>query len=245
MSGDSFSNRSIVYEDKKISYCLERKEVKNLNLRIKRDGSVYVSANDIVSVEEIDSFVYKKANYICKAVDKFNEIILNASKPKQYVSGETFVVLGRNLRLRVQNADIESISSDGVYIYLNVTDTEDFEKKQRIVENFLDKQRKEVFEDILSVYYSIFGKYGVKYPKLRIRQMDTRWGSCLVKKGIITLNKRLIEAPRNCIEYVVMHEYCHFIHPDHSKRFYNFLNIIMPDWRERKKMLDKYADFWL
>jgi predicted metal-dependent hydrolase len=75
--------------------------------------------------------------------------------------------------------------------------------------------------------------------------METRWGSCLAHKGIITLNKRLLEAPRHCIEYVVMHELCHFLHPDHSKRFYAFLTTLMPDWRERKSILDQNATFWL
>ena len=76
-------------------------------------------------------------------------------------------------------------------------------------------------------------------PTLRIRDMETRWGSCLAKKGIITLNKRLLEAPRHCIEYVVTHEFCHFIHPNHSKQYYAFLTMLMPDWRERKKVLDE------
>ena len=65
------------------------------------------------------------------------------------------------------------------------------------------------------------------------------------RKGIITLNKRLLEAPRYCIEYVVMHEFCHFIHPDHSKHFYAFLTMLMPDWKERKRILDQSATFWL
>lgn len=238
-------NRSIIYEGRKIEYCLERKEVKNLNLRIKKDGSIYVSANATVPVDEIDTFVSKKGSYICKAVDGFNAILSNVSQPKQYVSGETFVILGRNLRLRVQKTSQESIFSDGIYIYLSVVDPEDYLKKQRMVTSFLDKQCKEIFGEILRACYSIFQKYGVDYPDLRIRQMDTRWGSCLAKKGIITLNKRLIEAPRNCIEYVVIHEYCHLIHPDHSKRFYSFLTMVLPDWKERKLILDKYADYWL
>ena len=88
-------------------------------------------------------------------------------------------------------------------------------------------------------------KYGIEKPTLRIRDMETRWGSCLAKKRIITLNKRLLESPRNCIEYVVMHELCHLIHPNHSKQFYSFLTMLMPDWKERKIYLDKSAEFWL
>ena len=73
---------------------------------------------------------------------------------------------------------------------------------------------------------------------MRIRNMNTRWGSCLPNKGIITLNKRLIEAPKNCIEYVVCHEFCHFIHPDHSKCFYEVLQVMLPDWKCSKQLLE-------
>ena len=115
----------------------------------------------------------------------------------------------------------------------------DFEKKKRMVSRFIDQQCRQVFGEIVDEVYPIFQKYGVAMPTLRIRDMETRWGSCLAKKGVITLNKRLLEAPRHCIEYVVTHEFCHFIHPNHSKQYYAFLTMLMPDWRERKKVLDE------
>ena len=76
-------------------------------------------------------------------------------------------------------------------------------------------------------------------PVLKTRTIKTRWGTCIAKKGIITLNKRLIEAPLNCIEYVITHELCHLIHPNHSKAFYEMLTVFMPDWKVRKAILDK------
>ena len=108
-----------------------------------------------------------------------------------------------------------------------------------IRDRYLDQRCLDVFREIIAEIYPTFQKYGVAMPKLRIRDMDTRWGSCLAKKGIITLNKRLLEVPRDCIEYVVIHEFCHFIHPNHSKKFYDFLTMLMPDWKARKKLLDQ------
>ena len=166
-------------------------------------------------------------------------------QPKQYVSGETFYLQGRGLRLQVSQAAKDSISSDGVCIYLKAKDVNDFEKKRRMVNRFLDSQCKTIFVEVMDELYPLFKKYGIEKPALRIRDMETRWGSCLAKKGIVTLNKRLLEAPRNCIEYVVMHELCHFMHPNHSKYFYAFLSMLMPDWKERKQFLDKTAAFWL
>ena len=239
------SKRMVLAEGREISYVLERKQVKNLNLRIRKDGSVFVSANDAVSFDEVDEFVCNKASYILSAVKRFNEMALYKPQPKQYVSGETFYLQGRGLRLQVSQATKDSISSDGVYIYIKVKDVNDFEKKRRMVNRFLDSQCKIIFGEVMDELYPLFKKYGIEKPALRIRDMETRWGSCLAKKGIVTLNKRLLEAPRNCIEYVVMHELCHFMHPNHSKYFYAFLSMLMPDWKERKQFLDKTAAFWL
>lgn len=241
----STTKRTVIAEGREITYQLEQKPVKNLNLRICKDGSVHVSANRFVSPLEVDAFVVNKGAYVLRAIDKFREMSLCRPQAKRYISGETFYIQGRGLRLSVAQASRDAISSDGIYIYLSVKNPEDFEKKRRIVTKFLDGQCKAVYGEILNELYPLFRKYGVTMPALRIRDMKTRWGSCLAKKGVITLNKRLIEAPRNCIEYVVMHELCHFIHPNHSKQFYSFLAMLMPDWRERKIILDKSAAYWL
>ena len=242
---DTSNVRIVAAQGREISYCLERKNVKNLNLRVRKDGTVFVSANETVSCKEIDDFVCSKAYYIVEAIERFHNMAKYKPQPKQYVSGESFCIQGRGLRLQVSQAKKDSVSSDGIYIHLEVKDVNDFEKKRRIVNRFLDQQCKAVFGEVLDELYPLFAKYGVDKPILRIRDMETRWGSCLTKKGIVTLNKRLIEAPRNCIEYVMMHELCHFIHPNHSKIFYMFLATLMPDWKERKQYLEKTAAWWL
>ena len=239
------SLRKVPYEGDEISYLLEQKPVKNLNLRIHKDGRVFVSAGVSVPPEEVDAFVIRKGSYIRSAQRKFSQMAQYAPQQKQYVSGETFYLLGRGVRLKVEKNVRDTISSDGIYLHLCVKDTEDFAKKQKMVTRYLDEQCRSIFGEIILETYPVFQKYGVPMPELRIRNMETRWGSCLAKKGVITLNKRLLEAPRNCIEYVVMHEFCHFVHPNHSKQFYAFLTMLMPDWKQRKETLDKSATFWL
>lgn len=232
---------TVSIDDIKISYQLERKPVKNLNLRIRKDGSIYVSANEHVPLETVDEFVQSKGTYIISALKHFVELAQYQAQPKKYVSGETFYIQGRGLRLKISESAKDKIVADGVYIYLQVKSAHDNLKRQRLVTRYIDQQCKDVFSEVIAQTFPIFQKYGVEMPTLRIRDMDTRWGSCLSKKGVITLNKRLLEAPRNCIEYVVMHEFCHFIHPNHAKQFYNFLTILMPDWKERKIELEKWG----
>ncbi len=227
----------------RIVYHLEQKKVKNINLRIRRDGSVHVSASESVTAEEADRFVCSKAAFTLRAVKTFRAAARYQPGPKRYISGETFCILGRPLRLRLvqEKAQQDSISSDGVYLLVSMSETGNFEQRQRLVLRYLDSLCRAIFSEILDILYTKFEKYGVEKPQLRLRSMNTRWGSCLHKKGIITLNKRLLEAPRHCIEYVIMHELCHLLYPNHSRQFYTFLTMLMPNWRKRKEQLDRLS----
>ena len=238
---ESISKRTIMLEGQPLEYILERKPVKNVNLHVRKDSSVYVSASLLVPAQQVDDFLISKANFILNAQKRFRAQAEMRPQPKQYVSGETFYIQGRALRLKVTQSPKNSVYADGIHIFLEVKDASDSTKKQRMICNFMDQQCRNVFDEVVQEVYPLFQKYGVAMPTVRIREMDTRWGSCLVKKGIITLNKRLLEAPRNCIEYVIVHEFCHFIHPNHSKHFYSFLSMLMPDWKERKKLLENHT----
>lgn len=81
---------------------------------------------------------------------------------------------------------------------------------------------------------------GVRCAGIRIRDMTSRWGSCQTVTRMITLNLRLARVPMACVEYVAAHEVCHLVHPDHSAAFYGELERMMPDWRERKKVLNAF-----
>jgi len=81
---------------------------------------------------------------------------------------------------------------------------------------------------------------GVSCAGIRIRDMKSRWGSCQTVTHMITLNLRLARVPMPCVEYVVAHEVCHLVHPDHSAAFYGELERMMPEWRERKKLLNAF-----
>lgn len=232
--------RQVSCESGVISYRLTRKRVKNVNLRIKQDGSVLVSANSRVPVTFIDDFIRQKQEFILSALAKFEEKReLHQDTPKQYISGENFTLLGRSLRLKVEESKEEMIYSDGVYIILKVKDKDNFRHKEMMMTKWLKEYQMTVFHELIDKTYIRMQKYDVPYPTLKVRCMKSRWGSCQPQKGIITLNSRLIEAPLNCIEYVVLHEFAHFIHPNHSKQFWSFVTMMMPDWKERKNALEK------
>lgn len=232
--------RVVHCEDGDIPYLLTRKSVKNVNLRIKPEGEVLVSANNSVSTDFIDAFIEKKQRYIFSVLSRYEEKKkLFQAVPKKYVSGESYDLLGKSLRLKVEANKEENVYTDGVYIFLKVKDKDDFRHKEIMMSKWLKQYQTTVFEELLQEKYLLFEKYGVTYPILKVRNMTSRWGSCQPKKGIITLNSKLIEAPRNCIEYVILHELVHFIHPNHSRQFWDFVAMMMPDWKERKEELEK------
>ena len=187
--------RTVCTGEKKINYILERKQVKNINLRVRPDGSVKVSASPRVDESQIDDFVLSKAEFVLKAMKRFEG---TAEAERQF-----------QMELVKAKSGQESLLADPA-----------------------------IFTEILDEVYPAFIPYGIARPKLRVRTMKSCWGSCLVNKGIITLNRKLLMQPRECIEYVVVHELCHFIHPNHSKEFYKFMEQFMPDWKERKGRLN-------
>ena len=142
---------------------------------------------------------------------------------------------------KVKEIISEHLSSNGVIGWIEPITLfeDDFQRELANVKAGKKTNLKDpaIFNEILDEIYPLFIPYGVKKPVLRIRTMKSCWGSCLVNKGIITLNRKLLMKPRECIEYVVMHELCHFIYPDHSKQFYGFMEKLMPDWKERQNVI--------
>lgn len=221
-----------------ITYLLERKPVKNINLRIRADQSVCVSAPKVVTAKSIDAFVIQKSSYILRTIKKFKEKEFQEGLNNCFIDGETIKLLGHNLRLKVKNASRNKVESDESYVTLCVKDWRDTELKKRVLETWLRKKCKEEITAICKKLYPLVKKYGVEFPKIQLREMVSRWGSCSPKKGFVTFNTALVAMPVSCIEYVVMHEFTHFLFPNHSKNFYQQLRIFMPDWEERKKRLE-------
>lgn len=229
--------RTIAGTKRNIEYLLIRKAVKNLNMRIKPDGQIKVSANSFVPVKYIDDFVRSHEDVIGKTLDKYARIRANTLQPLKYVSGEKIRILGEELHLLLEKAKVEGVDQFGQFLILRVKDTENFVKKEKVMKKWLKRRQEEVFKEICQEIFPLVKPYGVNYPLVKIRDMKSRWGSCQPQRGIVTLNGKMIAAPKEAIEYVVLHEFVHFLHPNHSKEFYGMVASLMPDWKERKMLL--------
>lgn len=230
---------SITYGEQVIKFELQRKKVKNINLNVKPDMKIVVSANEKVPEDYILQFVKGKAPWILKNVRHFKNVQPEHT-PREYVSGETYKYLGKQYRLKVE----ETAKGEGVkfyrgYLYLSVRDRKNYARKEKLLGEWFRRKAQLNFSKSLQRLYPLIEKYGIEKPTIQIRTMKARWGSCIKDKEIILLNFELIKAPKICIDYVVLHELIHFKYKNHDQRFYHFLTSLMPDWKQRKEILDE------
>ncbi len=102
---------------------------------------------------------------------------------------------------------------------------------------FTEEEIREVITKLCEKAYPYFREKGISFPQIKFRKMKSRWGSCHTKNGILTFNLNLIYAQIECIEYVVYHEFTHFLVPNHSAKFYQELAKVCPDWKAKRQKL--------
>ena len=234
-------NCIVTYKDHTIPFALIRKKVKNINLKVRQDQTVVVSANNAVPYHAIEKFVTQKAPWIIKHLEYFAAMD-RADRAKDYASGETLYYLGRPYRLQVLPAEKKArVLFEHDQIYLIAKDVSDKTTKEKLIKSWYREQAEIIFKQSLARIHPLVAGYGIAEPSLAIRNMKTRWGSCSWKKGKITLSTELLKTAEKCIDYVVLHELAHFLHHKHDLSFYNFLSAIMPDWKERRVLLQDLA----
>ena len=231
---------SINYGDRKIEFTILRKKVKNLNLNIRPDMTISVSACEEVPIDTIKRFVKNKAPWILKNLNYFRDVQPESISKKNYISGETFKYLGKQYRLKVEESvEKESVTYYQGFICLTIRDKSNVKRKEKLINEWYREKAIKNFEDSLKRIYPLVEKYVSSKPEIQIREMKSRWGSCIIEKNKILLNLELIKAPKFCIDYVVLHELIHFRFNKHNTEFYDFMTVLMPDWKQRKAILDE------
>jgi predicted metal-dependent hydrolase len=233
------STHKVKYGNTTIEYDLIFSPRKTLAIDVHPDLSVTVQAPEGAELAEIETKVRKRAAWILRQQRQF-EMYLPKLPPRQYVSGETHRYLGRQYRLKVSENGRDA--GDGIklsrgYFYVNVRDKDDTARVKELLTEWYRRQAWRVFQERLETCFAKVRFLNLAYPEMTIRQMETRWGSC-TPEGKIILNLKLIQVPKVYIDYVVMHELCHLKEHHHGRRFYELLDRVMPDWREKRNRLN-------
>ena len=226
---------SIKYGSQKIDYELFYADRKTLEIAVHPNKTIVVKAPSNSSIQTIEAKVKKRARWIKRQVRYFQQFDPR-TPAKSYVGGETHLYLGKKYRLKIISSRRNSVSLKKGYFYVETTK----DCSEQIKSN-MDRWYKERAQHHLKALFDNcwedFKNENVEKPKLSIKAMKKRWGS-LSKNKTLSLNTELIKTPKECIEYVLFHEFCHLIEHNHGPDFYRLLDKTLPDWLKRKHKLE-------
>ncbi len=224
----------------KIVFFVQRKKIKNINLKVNVDGKIIISMPMKMKLDRAKEFIKLKINWIKKHQDFYkNNVVLKESA--SFEDGEILYLLGKQYRIKLLKGKTNNITVNEEFLEIQVKNQyiENKEYIKQYYNNWLRQYTLEIIEKIVKEYQEKLKEYNIVMPKVEIRQMKSRWGSCYFLRNKIVFSLNLIKTPISCIEYVVLHELSHFRYHNHSKDFYNFISIFMPDWKERRKILNE------
>ena len=207
-----------------VRYCLQRKRVKNINLRIKSDGTVYISAGMRVPIRVIEGVILERSQWIIHYTSeqrKKNEV----RKDQLFLWGEALEIV---CYLCPQGEKECCIVADGKAVF-RMNHPDDNDRRQALWLDRLREEAQKVFVPLYEQWSERFlMKYGAKKQRLTIKPMTSRWGSRSQKTERIALNLYLAEKPREYLEYTIVHELCHLLRMDHSRQFHQLVEENLP-----------------
>ena len=223
------------YGKLKYNYDLITQERKTLSLTVRPDMSITVKCPAQAEQRHVDAFMKRKWRWLDVQLNffaRFNK----KHYSKEYISGESFLYLGKQYQLFVREAKQDSVKLARGKILVHTTKSA-YNKNytKQLLEEWYQKRTAVVFS---KRYAEMLNKFDFSYePKLFIRLMHKRWGSFVSKKKII-LNPVLIHTATDCIDYVITHELCHIQYKNHGKKFWELLDAKYPEWEKIKEKLE-------
>lgn len=214
-----------------------------LRIKVHPDLRVEVSIPDGTTEADLEKALHQKTRWIWQKLRDFRAVQEHAT-PRAYVSGESHFYLGRRHLLKVhhQQDAPETVRMLRGRLEIFVQERQTL-RIQKMLELWYFRRAQEVFRNRLTALLPS-ALWVSTPPALRLQVMQTQWGNCS-SSGTITLNPHLVKAPRDCIDYVILHELCHLKEHNHGPAFWVLLERVMPDWERHKVRLDGMAEMML
>lgn len=214
--------------------------VSRVRIHVDPDGHVEVERPLGVGADEVQRAVQKRSRWIFRNL-RAGHAVRKHALPRRYVSGECHFYLGRRHKLIVvETSHIASavrLWRGRIEVSLPVADP--VAVRRRMGDWYRERANSYFARKLPELFARFEGVAGA--PDFQLLVMEKRWGSCS-PSGRLSLNPSLIKAPTHCVEYVLLHELCHLVEHNHSKRFYALLERHCPDWRAWKSELDSLAE---
>lgn len=229
--------KKFVYGSYVYEYELIRQERKTLSLTVRPDLTILLKSPHEATDERIEQFLKRKWSWLEKQLTMFKKYKSKVYE-KEYLSGESFLYLGRQYKLKVERANEEKVFLfKGKILLQTVNKVSNTSCNKRLLDSWYRKNRKRIFE---IRFKKMTERFEYRHmPELVIRDMKKRWGSFFNHEKIF-LNPKLIHASTDCIDYVIVHELCHMQYKNHDKKFYKLLEEKYPKWEKIKNKLEMY-----
>lgn len=231
--------QSIQFGSGTVEFTVSRRERSTLEIAVEPDASVVVAAPLNASLEDIAAKVKKRAAWVQRQ-QRFFEQYLPRTPERRYVAGETHRYLGRQYRLKVVPREEQEVQliRGFLIIYSRCPDEPDITRA--LLERWYRNRARVKFTERLELNIRRFPDSEAFRPKgIIVRRLRKTWGS--MSPGMrLLLNRRLIEAPVDAIDYVITHELCHIAEPHHGTAFFALLDSVLPDWPKRKERLERF-----
>jgi predicted metal-dependent hydrolase len=220
------------------------KPARKISIHVHPNGAVQVDAPPGTQAPEIKEAVRKRARWVVKHLARIRERQLEIL-PRRYVSGESHFYLGRRYMLKVINRGDEPQGVKLTRGRLNViTADKSAQNVKHMLRTWYKEHARMTFQRRLHAITPQLFWVNKNTQGIKLLTMKKQWGSCS-PTGNIVLNPHLVKAPRDCIDYVILHELCHLQEHNHSPRFYRLLNQHMPEWKSVKTKLDGMSEHFL
>ena len=232
----SLSHGTVVYAKETIDFNVFYVDRKTMEIAVHPDTMVVIKAPVGTDFTEVRKRVVRRAGWIKRQLDYFRQFEPR-TPGRSYVGGETHLYLGKQYRLKISCGAMDSVKLIRGHFCIKVKGNATPDKVKRLLEEWYVDKAAFRFRESFDRNWPHFEKLASSKPRIQIRRMRKRWGS-LSKAGTLTLNTDLVRAPKECIDYVIIHELCHLHYHDHGPGFYRVLEKVMPDWEKRKHMLE-------
>ena len=228
------ARKNFKYENIAFKYSLIKENRKTISASVFPNGVIGIKAPLYAKQDKIDNFLKHKLRWILKQQRFFSQF--KGTRKKEYVSGETFLYLGRQYKLLVKHTNgQERAALDKGVITVHSNNPKKAMRTKQLLEYWYQCKANKVFAERYKQCLKFFN-YD-RQPSLTIRKLNRRWGSYLRSSKII-LNTELIKASKQHIDYVIIHELCHLQHLRHDKNFYRLMEEKIPNWENIKADLE-------
>ncbi len=233
---DEGETYSISYGQKILDFELFFCNRKTMEVAVHPDCTITIKVPLGTDLEIINRKVLKRARWLIRQIGYFSQFIPR-TPTRSYVNGETHLYLGKQYRLKLCQGECDAVKLLRGYFNISCKGIVTPEKVKKLLEAWYITKAQIHFSRSFNNCWDKFVKFDLTKPNFVIRRMQKRWGS-LSKNGKITLNLDLIKAPKECIDYVVIHELCHLKYHSHSSEFYKLLDSFNPNWKKAKHKLE-------